>query len=168
MRGGLKLCRRGVWLARFGVVRLVLRVVLAAGSPWLSGLLLYLGSGRIVRGGERIVSALGQLPTGVSAVLRAHWSRPSFFRAVAGEIAALTESARQAAEAGSLRDIPLVVLSAARSGSAPLEAYERMARLSSRGKHVVAEASDHFIILDQPEMISGAVREIVETARRSS
>ncbi len=166
MAGGIKLCRRGSWYVRLGWVRLLLRLILAARAPWISELALFLGSGRAVSGGNRIVSALQQLPPGVPAVLRAHWSRPRFFQSLARQIAALPESARQVAEAGSsLEDIPLVVLSAGRDGSTHNEVYERMAGLSLRGRHVVAGKSDHFILLDEPGLIAEAIREVVRLHR---
>ena len=40
-----------------------------------------------------------------------------------------------------------------------------LAQLSSCGRHVVASDSGHWIHLDHPELVTGAIREVVATAR---
>jgi pimeloyl-ACP methyl ester carboxylesterase len=96
--------------------------------------------------------------------------------AAAGNLAA-----GRAAKITTLGDIPLVVLSAGKSPISgvrgiPAEDVERMnrvfsefpvelARLSPRGKRVLAEKSGHYIHVEQPELVIDAIREVVEASR---
>jgi hypothetical protein len=74
---------------------------------------------------------------------------------------------------GTLGHMPLVVIAHSKPFTgidAPLEpgwraGEERLARLSSRGKLVVATNSDHSIEASEPELIVTAVKEVVDAAR---
>jgi hypothetical protein len=86
---------------------------------------------------------------------------------------------------GSLGDLPLTVLSAgnypgemseaaARMMGGPEaiaqitqihdEFQEKLAGLSTRGKQIIAAQSGHLIPVDQPDLVIGAIREMVEQA----
>jgi pimeloyl-ACP methyl ester carboxylesterase len=83
----------------------------------------------------------------------------------------------------SLGDIPLTVvsagqlaISAGRGISAEdveqtkvtLDALQaELAALSTRGKRVVVQESGHYIQVDQPEAVIGAIHEVVEAARQA-
>lgn len=94
--------------------------------------------------------------------------------AARSEFASLEESAREVREAGPLPDIPIVVVSASRAGSPdPLrrawdELQRSLARLTSRTRHVVAEGSGHYVQFDRPELVVGAVREVVDIVREEA
>jgi pimeloyl-ACP methyl ester carboxylesterase len=89
----------------------------------------------------------------------------------------------QVREVGSLGSIPLIVLTARDHGDPPpdlpadlIAAYEQMfqelqrdlVRLSTRGTHVMAERSGHFIQRDEPELVVAAIRQVVEMAQIES
>ena len=59
-----------------------------------------------------------------------------------------------------LGDKPLIVLS---TGAGP-----SYAALSSNGKQVVVPDSSHYIMVDRPDVVIGAIREVVEAARGHS
>jgi pimeloyl-ACP methyl ester carboxylesterase len=83
-------------------------------------------------------------------------------------VAALPVSAAQAAAVSSLGDLPLVVLSGEHH-AAPYSDWQRdLARLSSSGRHVVASDSGHWIHLDHPDLVTGAIREVVTAARSTA
>jgi pimeloyl-ACP methyl ester carboxylesterase len=76
-----------------------------------------------------------------------------------------------------LGDKPLAVLTHGKKGEAGatdnaeavwLELQTDLARLSSNGQHIVAEKSGHRIMLEQPEVVIAAVRNVVEAARKKS
>jgi len=85
----------------------------------------------------------------------------------------------QLLEAGSLGNIPLVVLTAKlreRAEDFPkelnekfiqnwVELQEQLALLSTNSRHVFAEQSGHFVQHDQPELVIEAVLEIIEQSR---
>ena len=97
------------------------------------------------------------------------------------ELKAVSESAAQAATAGSLGDMPLAVLSEDPDKPQPdlpedlikpaSDAWQQMqdelARLSTRGTHVIAKNSGHFIQLDPPDIVVEAVRKVVDQARHT-
>jgi pimeloyl-ACP methyl ester carboxylesterase len=100
-------------------------------------------------------------------------------REALAELKAFPESAQQAASAGALGDLPLVVLSSdpdrpepdlpedlvAPMNQAWQQMQEELARLSTRGTRVVAKNSGHYIQLDRPDLVIDAVRGVVQQAR---
>lgn len=100
-------------------------------------------------------------------------------RAWLAEGRAIEESLSQAAAAGSLGSRPLVVISQAPDPGGPAgqdpraradlltlaELHEDLARLSSRGRRVVASGSGHYIFVDRPDVVITAVRDVVAAVR---
>jgi pimeloyl-ACP methyl ester carboxylesterase len=82
------------------------------------------------------------------------------------------EEAR-AAETGSLGDVPVVVISAGKRPKGPAwlweqgwaEAQERLAALSRRSAHIIAERTGHAIAWERPALAAAAVRAVVDAAR---
>jgi pimeloyl-ACP methyl ester carboxylesterase len=91
-------------------------------------------------------------------------------------------SAEQVRQAGSLGDIPLVVISASpdpdqwtipgftpedgeRISASGLEVQAKLANLSSKGIFIVANTSKHFISLHEPQIIIDAITRMVEEIR---
>jgi hypothetical protein len=58
-------------------------------------------------------------------------------------------------------DLPLTVISAARSGEQRLQADSALARRSTRGRHVLAAESGHWIPLDAPQVVIDAITTMV-------
>jgi pimeloyl-ACP methyl ester carboxylesterase len=67
----------------------------------------------------------------------------------------------------SLRDVPLAVISSADQPASVLASHEALVRLSSHGRHVVASKGGHWVPFDEPELVVGAIRDVVETVRRA-
>ncbi len=96
------------------------------------------------------------------------------------ELKSISASAAETAAAGSLGNMPLVVLS--QDPDAPQydlpedlvkptnEAWGQMqtelARLSTRGTRVIAKNSGHYIQLDRPDLVVDAIRKVVNEARQ--
>lgn len=161
----IRLCRRGVILARLGIARLVAFLVRArAYGGARFGVSLAISAA--AREAERLITPLSKLPAELQPIVKSFWTQPKFFEAVASQIESLPESATQVAATGSYDDLPLVVLSASNPSSTRELEQKAMARLSSDGKYIVAERSGHWIQLDQPELVIEAIREVVEAARR--
>jgi pimeloyl-ACP methyl ester carboxylesterase len=113
---------------------------------------------------QRIAGEIRKLPAPILPIVRAFWSQPKNFISLGQHVAALPVSAAQAAAVSSLRDLPLVVLSGEHH-VAPYTDWQRdLAQLSSRGRHVMASDSGHWIQLDHPELVTGAIREVVAAA----
>jgi pimeloyl-ACP methyl ester carboxylesterase len=158
IRRGARLARRGAAVARFGLIRLmflpvVRRLVLGARAPGERG---------------RIENLLEKVPASLRPVLQSFWMRPETLLSLASLIENAPESAAFVDAANvPLGDRPLVVLTAAHPSPERLREQEEVARLSTRGRQLVAERSGHWIPLDEPELVVEAVRDIVVSVRES-
>jgi pimeloyl-ACP methyl ester carboxylesterase len=161
---GLRYAWIAAWLARLGFVRFCL-ARLARGSPRLGRAAVRAFGVDTAVAALRIAGEIRKLPAPILPVVRALWSQPKNFMSLGQHVAALPVSAAQAAAASTLGDLPLVVLSGDHH-AAPYTDWQRdLAQLSSCGRHVVASDSGHWIHLDHPELVTGAIREVVATAR---
>lgn len=64
-----------------------------------------------------------------------------------------------------LAAMPLEVISTRNSSPNYDRLQQRLLALSSNSKQIVAENSSHMVIVDQPEVVIDAIRDVVETAR---
>jgi pimeloyl-ACP methyl ester carboxylesterase len=62
--------------------------------------------------------------------------------------------------------VPVVVVSSAGHSPEQLAAHRRLAESSARGRHVIAQRSAHWVQFDEPGLIAGIVREMVEHIAR--
>jgi pimeloyl-ACP methyl ester carboxylesterase len=94
-----------------------------------------------------------------------HPARPT--PETAAECSATVENATKD-QAFPFGDKPLIVIRTAED----LPAYERLQtkllRLSRNSKQIVAENSSHMIIIDEPELVTNSIREVVEAVRNGS
>ena len=161
---GLRYAWIAAWLARLGFVRFCL-ARLARGSPRLGRAAVSAFGVDTAIAAQRIAGEIRKLPAPILPIVRALWSQPKNFMSLGQHVAALPVSAAQAAAVSSLGDLPLVVLSGDHH-AAPYTDWQRdLAQLSSCGRHVVASDTGHWIHLDHPELVTGAIREVVATAR---
>src|SRR6266478_1833287 len=152
------------WLARLGFVRFCL-ARLARGSPrlgWAAASAFGVGTAAAV---QRIAGEIRKLPAPILPIVRELWSQPKNFLSLGQHVAALPDSAAQAAAVSSLGDLPLVVLSGDHHAAPYIDWQRDLAQLSSRGRHLVASDSGHWIHLDHPEMVTRAISEVVTAAR---
>jgi pimeloyl-ACP methyl ester carboxylesterase len=161
---GLRYAWIAAWLARLGFVRFCL-ARLARGSPRLGRAAVNAFGVDTAVAAQRIAGEIRKLPALILPVVRAMWSQSKNFMSLGRHVAALPVSAAQAAAVSSLRDLPLVVLSGDYHAAPYTDWQGDLAQLSSRARHVVASGSGHWIHLDHPELVTGAIREVVATAR---
>ena len=119
---------------------------------------------------------------GHDAVVRSAECNFHTVREGVAELKAFPESADQTLTAGSLGDVPLVVLSHDPNTPQPdlpedlvkptNDAWQQMqtelAQLSTRGTQVMAKNSGHYIQLDRPDLVIEAVRNVVDQVRQNS
>jgi pimeloyl-ACP methyl ester carboxylesterase len=158
--GGIQLSRVGGWLARVGLVRASL-ALLTGGAPGVARTFLRVFGPAAARTVEHLVGEVRKLPPDVHPSVQTLWSQPKCFRGMAQHLAALPDAAAAAAGVTALPDLPLVVVSAGDQPPHILAAHQALARLSPRGRHVMAAKSGHWIQLDEPELVVTIVREIV-------
>jgi len=156
---GVALSRRGAVLARAGVVRFALKLLLS-GSRFVPKLLARASAGRSASVTGRLTGEVRKMPPELWPAVAAHWSEARCFEAMANALENLPASARQIDETRTLGNLPVMVLTAATSQPPVVAEHEHDARLSSRGKHLVVAGTGHWMQLDAPEVIAGAIRSL--------
>jgi pimeloyl-ACP methyl ester carboxylesterase len=145
---GARLARAAAGFARFGILRLFLRV---APRAWLGSL----------------STLLSKLSERDRAIVRMFWLRPSTLRALASLIEEAPRSAVLVeSEARELGDRPLAVVTAADPSPERRREQDREASRSRRSRHLVAARSGHWVPLEEPELVVEAIRGVVDQARR--
>jgi pimeloyl-ACP methyl ester carboxylesterase len=158
-RHGIRLSRRGALLARLGVVRACLAMVLAGGrfAPRFAG---RMASGKGGSGFlDRITGQVSKLPRSVWPVIAAHWCRAASFEGMARHLEALPEGAAEMAGLAPL-DVPATVITGGRNAS-PADPAPAL----PHARRIHAQQSGHWAQLDEPGVVIEAIREMVEAVR---
>ena len=167
---GTQLCRIGAGTARLGIARLVALLVRIGARGAARGLVSMVSRGGLRREDEGFLAPVSKLPPEARAVVGAAWTQPKFFNALGSQIATICGSAAevQREAPASYGDLPVTVISARRSDQFRLAADRTLAGLSTRGRHVLADDSGHWVPLDAPQVVIDAVRDMVSGIRSSS
>lgn len=165
LRGAVLFSRIGEFLTRVGFVRFVLERLErgSTGAPKAAARAFGPSAEKFL---GRIVGEVRKLPPEVLPQVRAVWCQPRCHRAMAAYVGSLPASAAVVASLGGLGALPVVVLSGSHHPEPRAREQEDLARLSTNSKHIIAGESAHWILLDEPELVAQAVREVVEAARK--
>ena len=160
---GIRLCRSGATAARFGAARLVSGLATVGLFGVARGLARIISRGGLSREDEGILAPLWKLPPETRKPLRLFWTQEKFFAALGSQIASISTSAAETldASADGYGDLPLVTISSTDPGDYRLRQQEALARLSRRGRHIVASKSGHWIPLDQPQVVIDAIGQVL-------
>ena len=167
LRGARQLSRVGAFLARVGVVRTAL-ALLSGGRPGAARGFVRVFGPTATRTLERLVGEVRKLPTELHPVVQALWCQPKCFHAMADYLHVLQDEAATIAAAAPPPEIPIVVISGGHQTEQEITAHRRLANASPRGRHLVAARSGHWIAFDEPEVIAGAVRTLIESMRSAT
>ena len=167
--GGQFVSHVGAVLASVGIVRFLLARVPAQNSA-LPGLVLRLFGREADTVVRRVLGEVMKMPREVWPAIQAHWSGRSAFLSMAQHLRALPQSAADvhaalahAAEApDALRDVPIVVVTAADCPEHRIQLQRAFADLSTRGAHVRASLGGHWVHLDEPALVVDAIRRLVD------
>jgi pimeloyl-ACP methyl ester carboxylesterase len=165
---GVALTRQALLACRLGVAPVISALVGAGALDAARGLV-----NLITRGGLRadldwLLAPLWKLTPEARRELRRHWTRARFFEALNSQIASVPLSAGEtlAASSGGYGDLPLVTISSTNPDAHRATRQNALAALSTRGRHVVAANSGHWIPLDEPGIVVAEVRRMVDDARQ--
>ena len=161
-RRGVRLCRYARHAARLRITHVVAALA-HAGALGSARLAAFVASrGALQRVDEEVMAPAAKLPPDVRAIAQRFWTEPKFFEALGSQIEAIGESAASVAVDQQFGDVPLVVVSGeTNSDAGQLARQARLAARSTRGRHVIAKRSGHWIPLDRPDVVVEAIREIV-------
>jgi pimeloyl-ACP methyl ester carboxylesterase len=154
---GVKLSRRGAWLAQLGVVRFAL-TALAAGARKMPKLIARTAAGPATGFAERLAGEIRKLPPEVLPIVRAHWCDAKSFAAMAETLERLPENARAALGMKIAPQIPVTILSAASATAEELAERDAWVGESQRGKHLRLTDCGHWLPLERPGEIVAAIQ----------
>jgi pimeloyl-ACP methyl ester carboxylesterase len=165
LAGGAFLARVGAILASLGIVRLLLTRLQSGATAAPKAVLGFFGheASRVV---TRLVIEVAKMPRETWPAIRAHWSRPKGFLALARHLEALPHSAVEVetALASSPRwSFPVIVLTSDSASPSQVEWQAQLAAQSADGRQAVVPAS-HWIQLDRPDLVVQAIRELTTRA----
>lgn len=164
---GVRLCRYGEVAARLGLARLVAALAGIGALGPARTLARAIGRGRLQREDEGVLAPVWKLPREARRPLRRFWTQPKFFEALGSQIGSVCESAREVEESvgAGYGDLPLITISSSNPDPIRVQRQEYLARLSSRGRHVIAPDSGHWIPLDQPQFVIHTIAGMVRGTR---
>ena len=133
------------------------------------GLVTAASRGALSKQDEAILAPVWKLPPDVRAPLAHVWSKPRFFEALGSRIGSISVSAAQVLEAtaAGFGDLPLITISRPILVTTACGSRMRCAARSTRGRHIRASNSGHWIPLDQPDVVIDAVKEILQAGRNA-
>jgi pimeloyl-ACP methyl ester carboxylesterase len=102
------------------------------------------------------------MPRETWPLVAAHWKRAKCFEGMARHFECLPQSIAEMAGAPPLA-LPVTMLVGTRNEHA-VDPREYAARISTQTKIVFAERSGHWIQLDEPELVTQSILEMVKTA----
>jgi pimeloyl-ACP methyl ester carboxylesterase len=144
---GVKLSRRGAWLARAGVVRFALDLLLS-GSRSIPRLMARISAGNGASVTGRLTGEVRKLPKEVWPMVRAHWCLPKSFRAMANYLESLPANAAGVNLPG---PIPTIVLTPP----------DFRGEIPEGAVHRIAHQSGHWIQLDEPGLVAQAIQDLI-------
>jgi pimeloyl-ACP methyl ester carboxylesterase len=159
---GVRLCRQGAVASRLGVAHVVSALVGLGAIEPARRLADAISRGGIGGDVDWLLAPLWKLPPAARRPLRSFWTRSRFYEALGSQIAGMPESARETLDAArdGYGDLPLVTISMTDPGDHRLRQQEALAGLSTRGRHIIASHSGHWIPLDEPELIIAEIEKL--------
>lgn len=162
---GVALCRHGAVAARLGIARLVAALISAGALNAARGLVAAVSRGGLRRQDEEILAPVSKLPHDVRPMLKWTWTQPRFFEALGSQIESVCASAAEIPRDPTYGELPLVTISASNPSERRRALQDALARRSTRGRHIVANESGHWIPLEEPGTVLEAIRAVVEEVR---
>jgi pimeloyl-ACP methyl ester carboxylesterase len=149
----MRLTRHAVNVARVGAARLAVMSLLC-GSGRVCGAIGRISGSQLRYLIERLTLEVGKMPDEARPGVAAHWSDPMFYRGMLAHLEALTASVEEMHDAEPIEGVPVVVLTA---GSAEALSVEALRRIGTNARQVIAERSQHWVHLDEPELVIATI-----------
>lgn len=164
---GARLCGYGATAARHGLARAVSVLVNVGALGLARSLVKIVSRGGLRREDEGILAPIWKLPPEARRVLKQMWIQPKFFEALGSQIETICASAGEVLQEtqADYQDLPLTVISAASADERRLHADAALSRRSTRGRHVLAPDSGHWIPLDMPQAVIDVITSMVRELR---
>jgi pimeloyl-ACP methyl ester carboxylesterase len=164
LRRAQRLSRVGAWLSHVGIPRALLRMLIS-GSLAAPQRFSRLFGETAAQTLARLVGEVRKLPPATYPLMQAFWSEPRCYAAMAQYLAALEREGAAIAQVVPPAEIPTVVISSGDQPAEHIEMQRMLAEASHHGQHIMAARSTHWVQLDQPELVTAAVRALAQLDR---
>jgi pimeloyl-ACP methyl ester carboxylesterase len=164
IRVGSNVCRRAAALSRFGVLRFILLLIHSGASRVGNRLVRLISKDAPADSASTSSPWFWSLPANERAMAAVFWIQQKFCVAVASQLENLPESAASVAALGAFSDKPVVILSAKITPEHRREEHIAMTKRLPRGRHMTAEKSGHWIMIDQPDLLVSVIKEVADSA----
>jgi len=145
-------------VARFGITRLAARSHFCR-SARLSGFLIRLAGAKGEYLADRLNTEIGKMAPQVRPSIAAHWSAPRFYRGLLAHLSAVPATVTEMHQTDPIRAMPVVVVTP--GSSIPIQ---DMSKFGPQSRQVIAENSQHWIHLDEPDIVLDAIRAMMAAA----
>jgi pimeloyl-ACP methyl ester carboxylesterase len=166
-RIGAAVCRRAAFLSRIGLTRFVAFLLSTRFKKVAATSVRLISRGAPGESGTVSSPWLSALPTQEREMAAIFWIQDKFAVTMASQLENLPASAAKLAKFASICDKPVVILSAKTSPEHRRKEHAAMADRLPRGKFISAEKSGHWIMQDQPELVTQAIQRVVDAAFRA-
>jgi pimeloyl-ACP methyl ester carboxylesterase len=163
IRVGSRILRRAAAMSRCGVIRFLAFLMRAGATTFAEPLVRLISRGAPKGDGTTKSPLFWNLPPAERAMAPIFWVQEKFAKTIASQLQNLPRSAAQVAAAGSLEGISVTVVSAANTPPERKAEQIATAHLSSRGKHLTASRSGHWVMEDEPDLVLQAIRDVIES-----
>ncbi len=165
-RIGAKVCRRAAFLARIGLLRFVAFLLTTRAKNAAAYLVRLISRGSPAESGTVSSPWFTALPTNEKEMAAIFWIQPKFALTIASQLENLPVSAARVGQLNNFCDKKVVILSA---GTAPEGRRKEHAAMAARlplGEHILAGNSNHWIMQQEPELVTRAIGDVANIAEK--
>jgi pimeloyl-ACP methyl ester carboxylesterase len=161
---GIRLARIAMPLAHLGIARLLITSFFGStGKVSRTLSRAARADGQLIV--DRVTGEVSKMPREVWPIVAAHWSSPRFYHGLAAHLRAVPATVREMQAATPIEGIPVTLLTA--SNAEPLSP-EALRRIAPNARQIIAENSQHWIHLDEPDIVLNAIRTMIEQIRAAT
>ena len=165
-RIGAKVCRRAAFLARIGLLRFVAFLLTTRAKNAAAYLVRLISRGSPAESGTVSSPWFTALPANEKEMAAIFWIQPKFALTIASQLENLPVSAARVGQLNNFCDKKVVILSA---GTAPEGRRKEHAAMAARlplGEHILAGNSNHWIMQQEPELVTRAIGDVANIAEK--
>ncbi len=157
---GRRLIRYALPVTRCGVTRLLVSFLFCRAGK-LSDQIVDVAGSHPRHVLDRVKTEVSKMPRAVWPAVAAHWSDPRFYAGVRSHIQSIPDTVREMHAAEPISGTPITVLTP--RNASPLS-QKQLDCIGDCVQQVIAEKSEHWIHLDEPELVIDSIREMVAAA----
>ena len=154
---GIRLSSFAMPIARVGLARLAITSLICRSGRFSTFMAGAAGDGGLHVFG-RIKEEVGKMPREAWPMVAAHWSRPGYYAGMADHVRAVPDTVREMRDCAPIVGIPVLLLTPITAD--PLSEAD-LNVIGNNVRQVIAQASAHWIHLDEPDLVIDLIRKCV-------